>query len=74
MRSIKDEGPDQMIPLGERHFRRSFHEFVAHYHGERSHQRVANELIDAIPSRSQASGIRRRQRLGGLLNYYCRAA
>jgi hypothetical protein len=63
-----------MIPLGERHVRRALHEFVAHHHGERNHQGLANELIDGVPSGSQASSIRRRQRLGGLLNYYCRAA
>ena len=74
VRSIKDECLDQLIPLGERHFRRALHEFVAHYHGERNHQGLANELINGVPSGSQASSIRRRQRLGGLLNYYCRAA
>ena len=29
VRSIEDECLDQMIPLGERHFRRALHEFVA---------------------------------------------
>jgi hypothetical protein len=27
-----------MIPLGERHLRRTMAEFVAHYHGERNHK------------------------------------
>ena len=50
------------------------HEFVAHYHGERNHQGIGNELINrpaVLPVRGR---IRRRPRLGGLLNYYERAA
>ena len=50
------------------------HEFVEHYHRERNHQGLDNELIDGQPSAVDAGRIRRRQRLGGLLNYYCRAA
>jgi hypothetical protein len=47
--------------------------FVAHYHGERNHQGLRNELIDGQPA-ADMGRIRRRQRLGGLLNYYARAA
>jgi hypothetical protein len=41
---------------------------VAHYHHERNHQGLDNALID---DRSRPTGrrIRRRPRLGGLLNY-----
>jgi len=42
--SIKEECLDRMIPLGERHLRRTIAEFVAHYHGERNHQGIGNEL------------------------------
>jgi hypothetical protein len=59
---------------GERHFRKAMHEFVEHYHRERNHQGLDNELIDGHPSAVDAGRIRRHQRLGGLLNYYCRAA
>ena len=38
VRSIKDECLNRVIPFGERHFRRTIAEFVAHYHGERNHQ------------------------------------
>jgi len=49
-------------------------EFVVHYHGERNHQGLDNELIDQ-PTRQRASGpVRRRERVGGLLSYYYRAA
>jgi hypothetical protein len=64
---------DRIIPLGERHFRRALHEFVVHYHLERNHQGLGNTLIAGPPVRTTGS-IRRRPRLGGLLNYYERAA
>jgi hypothetical protein len=47
---------------------------MKHYHGERNHQGLGNELIDRMLSPERVGAIRRRQRLGGLLNYYCRAA
>ena len=50
VRSIKEECLDRMIPLGERHFRRSVAEFVEHYHRERNHQGLANQLIAASPA------------------------
>jgi len=73
VRSIKEECLDRIIPLGERHFRRAVHEFVQHYHLERNHQGLGNVLIDGAAARS-VGAIRRRSRLGGLLNYYERAA
>jgi putative transposase len=73
VRSIKEECLDRMIPIGERHFRQAVAEFVDHYHHERNHQGLGNALIDGV---NQQTGrrIRRRPRLGGLLNYYERAA
>jgi hypothetical protein len=63
-----------MIPLGERHFRRALTEFVYHYHHERNHQGLGNALIDRVDRRRTEGRIRRRPRLGGLLNFYERAA
>jgi transposase InsO family protein len=74
VRSIKHECLNRVIPFGDRHLRRTIAEFVEHYHGERNHQGLGNELIDGAPSVEGVDRIRRRQRLGGLLNYYCRAA
>jgi putative transposase len=75
VRSIKHECLNRVIPFGERHLRWTIAEFVAHYHGERNHQGLANELIEGAPAVDDHVGrIRRRQRLGGLLNYYWRAA
>ena len=45
VRSINEECLDRLIPIGERHFRRSIRAYVAHYHRERNHQGIANELI-----------------------------
>jgi putative transposase len=75
VRSIHEERLDRLIPLGERHFRRAITEYVAHYHYERNHQGIENALIAGAPAANGAVGrIRRRARLGGLLNYYDRAA
>jgi transposase InsO family protein len=71
VRSIKEAC---LIVLGERHLRRALAEFVVHDHAERNHQGLDDELIQPLP-RTDASGpVRRRQRMGGMLNYYCRAA
>jgi putative transposase len=63
-----------LILFGERRLLHALDEFVAHYHGERNHQGLGNELItpEAHPSRSTL--VRCRERLGGLLRYYHRAA
>jgi transposase InsO family protein len=75
VRSIKQECLDRVIPFGERHLRRTMAEYVEHYHRERNHQGLENELIEGASAVKGPFGrIRRRQRLGGLLNYYCRAA
>ena len=74
VRSINEECLDRLIPIGERYFRRAVTEYVAHYHHERNHQGIANALIAAAPPTSTVGPIRRRQRLGGVLNYYERAA
>jgi hypothetical protein len=36
----------RVIPLGEQHFRRMLAEYVVHYHHERNHQGIGNELIE----------------------------
>jgi transposase InsO family protein len=74
VRSIKDECLSRVIPFGERHLRRTIAEYVEHYHRERNHQGLDNALIDGAPQFDGVARIHRRSRLGGLLNYYCRAA
>src|SRR5712692_2224002 len=75
VRSIKESCLKRLILFGESSLRRVIHEFVAHYHGERNHQGLGNRLIIADESHAGNRGaIRRRERLGGMLNYYYRAA
>jgi putative transposase len=56
------------------HFRRAVREFVPHYHGERDHQGLQNRLITGAAAIGTGGRVRRRSRLGGLLNYYERVA
>jgi hypothetical protein len=62
------------MPIGERHFRQVIAEFVEHYHRERNHQGLDNRLIAGTPVTDRACALRCRRRLGGLLNFYERAA
>ena len=75
VRSIKEECLEQMIVFGEDSLRNSIHSFVEHYHLERNHQGLENRVI--MPAKEKvntAARIERRERLGGLLNYYYRVA
>ena len=59
--------------MGEGHLRRALAEYVEHYHQERTHQGLGNELIEA--RKPQHSGaVECDERLGGLLRFYRRAA
>ena len=66
VRSVKEERLQRVVPLGESHLRRTLREFVAHYHRERNHQGLANELIESPPAERRAGAVRRRQRVGGV--------
>jgi len=71
--SIKSECLDRIVPLGERHLRRAIVEYLAHYHGERNHQGLGNVLLRGSPDSANENGrAQRRERLGGLLNFYNR--
>ena len=75
VRSIKSECLNRMIFIGQASLRRAVAEYMDHYHGERNHQGLDNRLIRAVPSSVQGVGmVRRKQRLGGMLNFYCREA
>lgn len=75
VRTIKESCLDRLILFGEGPLRKAIREFVAHYHLERNHQGVGNRLIAPETCSSTHDGpIHRRQRLGGMLNYYHRAA
>ena len=75
VRSIKSECLSRLIFLSEGALRRAIHAFVSHYHEERNHQGLGNELIEPNQSDRSADGpIRCLRRLGGLLKYYHRDA
>jgi putative transposase len=75
VRSIKESCLDRMILFGEASLRTAIRNFVAHYHRERNHQGLANRIILPETSHMGSTGsVQRRQRLGGMLNYYYRAA
>jgi transposase InsO family protein len=75
VRTIKENCLDQMILFGEDALRKAVHEFLAHYHHERNHQGLNNRLlIGATTVIAMAGSVRKRERLGGLLNYYYREA
>jgi hypothetical protein len=71
---MKEECLDRIVLIGEGHFQRAIAEYVAHYHQERNHQGLANRLIVGTPVIDMTSRVQRRPRLGGLLNFYDRAA
>jgi len=74
VRSIKEACLDRMIPIGARHFQRAVREFVEHDHREWNHQGLQNALIAGTPASGAVGRVHRRPRVGGLLNYYERAA
>jgi putative transposase len=75
VRSIKESCLDRLILFGEDSLRKAVSEFVTHYHRERPHQGLGNQLLRPEPSHlGNTDAVQRRERLGGLLNYYYRAA
>jgi transposase InsO family protein len=75
VRTIKESCLDQMIFFGEDQLRSTIHSFVAHYHLERNHQGLDNQLIVRSDTAGDPAGaVQKRERVGGLLNYYYRDA
>ena len=74
--SIKSECLSKVIPLSERHLRHVVREYVEHYHLERNHQGLGNQLLQRAPPtvESMTSPIQRRKRVGGVLSFYHREA
>lgn len=64
-----------MIFFGENSLRRALKEFTEHYHSERNHQGIENEIITPGDEVGRTSGdIQCNERLGGMLKYYYRDA
>ena len=76
--SIRQECLSKLILFGEASLRLALSEFIEHYHAERNHQGKGNLLLfpspDATPNPKIRAVVRCRERLGGLLKHYSRAA
>jgi transposase InsO family protein len=75
VRSIKESCLERLVLFAENSLRTAVREFVAHYLRERHHQGLGNRLVvPDIGEMGNRGAIRCRERLGGMLNYYHRAA
>jgi putative transposase len=75
VRSVKSECLSKLIPIGSSMLRRALREYMDHYHLERNHHGLNNNLIAS--TRIQCSKTERidcRSRLGGILRFYERAS
>jgi putative transposase len=75
VRSIKEEALTRIVVVGQGAMEYVIRQYLSHYHTERNHQGLDNQLI----MREEAGGghigpVMRRARLGGLLSYYYREA
>ena len=73
MLTINSECLDRMILFGERSLLRAISNYVDHYHAERAHQGLGNVVIDGKVQTGDGEVVVR-ERLGGILKYYHRAA
>ena len=74
VRSVKDECLSKLILFGEPALRTALRAYVEHFHGERNHQGKENLLLFPSEKIGQIGQVRCRERLGGLLKFYHRAA
>jgi hypothetical protein len=76
VRSVKEEVLSRLILFGERSLWHALTEYVTHFHHERPHQGKGNVVLMPVPDRviAREHPIQCRERLGGLLKYYDRAA
>lgn len=75
LRSIKEECLGRLVLFGESSLRNAVCEYLEHYHGERNHQGLANQLLVPFADDRRVEGeLQQRERLGGMLRYYYRDA
>jgi transposase InsO family protein len=77
VRSVKQECLSKLVLFGEASLRRALAEYTEHYHQERNHQGKGNLLLFPTYGQRQSrerAKFRCRERLGGLLKFYTRAA
>jgi putative transposase len=73
---IKSECLERMILAGVRSIHHVINEYTAHYHLERNHQGIGNNLVipESAPENCSERKVECRERLGGLLKFYHRQA
>jgi transposase InsO family protein len=65
--SVKSECLGRIILFGEESLRRALREYGAHFHGERPHQGLGNELISPRADEGSGAGeVVETERLGGV--------
>jgi transposase InsO family protein len=75
VRTIKEECLNRMVFFRVQSLRHAIGEFVEHYHVERNHQGLGNSIPRPVSFVHESNArVRRRTRLGGMLQYYHRAA
>lgn len=75
VRSVKAECTGRMIFFSRSSLERALAHYVAHYHEERNHQGLQNRLLKCSEGPTNLGGrVERRERLGGMLNFYHREA
>ena len=76
VRSVRAECLDWLLILGRRHLERVLRAYTAHYNRERPHRGLALQTPERVNARDPptAGKIERRDRLGGLIHEYYRAA
>jgi len=76
VRSVKQECLSKLILFSETSLKRVLADYLAHYHAERNHQGKQKALLFPAPADAcpRGSPVVCKQRLGGLLKYYTRAA
>jgi Integrase core domain len=76
VRTVRAECLDWLLILNRRHLKLVLRAYVGHYNRERPHRalQLRPPEPDERPEKSPEVEIRRRDRLGGLIHEYCRAA
>jgi transposase InsO family protein len=75
VRTVRTECLDWLLIVGRRHLEHVLRIYIQHYNRERPHRGLALEPPEAPQLKSPRGGaVQRRDRLGGLLHEYYRAA
>jgi transposase InsO family protein len=78
VRTVRTECLDFLLIVGRRHLDRVLRIYIQHYNSERPHRGLALQAPEAPEARQLSStptgDVQRRDRLGGLLHEYYRAA